>query len=362
MARREVLRPVDLSEPDTYLSLDSAGLAAWAAEFPAQCREAISIAEAFSPPPRLRRAESLLLCGVGGSAIAGDLVRALVSDSLALPFYVNRQYQLPAWAKQRTLVILSSYSGNTEETLNAFQQCLSRNTQAICITSGGKLAQLARENDLPLISLPAGRLPRASTGYLIFPLLALLEKLGLLASLAEEKAEAVSVLEEMSRQLDVNKPVPENDAKKIALWLHGRLALIYGWGYLSPVAFRWQTQLNENAKALAHAGELPEMNHNEVVAWAHRGPLAERLAVVLLRGEDEPPRIRTRFELTKRIISDHAAVQECWSRGQGRLARQLSLLYLGDYASLYLAFLSRKDPAETNAINFLKGELAKIPL
>ncbi|NIM04629.1 MAG: bifunctional phosphoglucose/phosphomannose isomerase [Armatimonadetes bacterium] len=361
MASRDVSRPIDLNKPESYLSLDPAGMLAMTADFPGQCREAVSIGEGFSAPTSFSKAQNILLCGLGGSAIAGDLVHRLTADRITVPFQVNRQYEIPSWVKENTLVILSSYSGNTEETLSAFQDTLSRKAQAVCITSGGKLAQLAGDNDVPVISIPSGRPPRASTGFLIFPVLSILEKSGFIPSLEKEKAETVAVLEAMSRELDSKKPVAENEAKKIALWLQDKFSLIYGWGYLAPAAYRWQTQLHENSKALAHSGELPEMNHNEVVAWAHKGALAGKLAVVLLRCEDEPPRIRARFELTKRIISDHASLREYQSRGEARLSRQMSLVYLGDYASIYLALLSGKDPVEINAINFLKGELAKLP-
>jgi len=357
----ELLR-VNLDKPGSYLPLDATGMMALCQDFPGQCREAIDIGEAFSTPAEFSRASKVLLCGLGGSAIAGDLVGRLTADRMAVPFHVSRQYELPAWAREDTLAVLSSYSGNTEETICAFQQALCKGTLVVCITSGGRLGQLAEEKGLPLIRIPPGRPPRAATGFLIFPLLSLLEKAGLTSPLEEEKKEALSLLEEMSAQFSPHRPAAENEAKALALWLKGKFPLIYGWGHLAPVAFRWQTQLNENSKALAHSGELPEMNHNEVVAWAHRSEMAERLAVILLRCEEEPPRLRARFELTKRIISDHAALRECWSRGRSRLACQLSLLYLGDFVSLYLAFLAHKDPAEINAINFLKGELAKLPL
>jgi glucose/mannose-6-phosphate isomerase len=361
MAAPEDSSKVDLNRPDSYLHLDSADMLGMTAAFPAQCKEAIAIGESFSPPASFGKARNLLICGLGGSAIAGDLAARLNADRLSVPLQVNRQYELPAWVNHHTLVILSSYSGNTEETLSAFEQALARKAQAVCITSGGKLAELAGENKVPVISIPAGRPPRASTGYLIFPTIAILEKAGFIPSLDEERAETVSLLEEMSGQLDSVRPAEENEAKQIALWLQERFALIYGWGYLGPAAFRWQTQLNENSKALAHSGELPEMNHNEVVAWSHRSSLAERLGAVLLRTEDEPRRIQARFDLTKRIISEQVEVREYWSKGKGRLARQMSLVYLGDYASIYLAFLSCKDPVEINVINFLKGELAKLP-
>ncbi len=361
-------RIIDLDAPAGYLPLDPAGMMAMCVDFPAQCHQGIALSEPFVAPAEFGQAKNVLLCGIGGSAIAGDLVSRLLPGEVKVPLVVNRQYELPGWVKKEdTLVILSSYSGNTEETINAFRQALWIGARAACITSGGELGRLAREKGVPVIEIPPGRPPRASTGFLIFPLLMILEKAGLFPPLKEQREETLALLEEMCGQLRPESPMAENPAKGIALWLQGKFPLIYGWGPLAPVAFRWQTQCNENSKALAHAGELPEMNHNEVVAWAHRSPLTASLAAIFLRSEEEPPRIRARFEITKRIIHDSLSaasgepmLQECWAKGRSRLARQLSLLYLGDFVSLYLAFLSHKDPAEVNAINTLRGEMAKL--
>jgi glucose/mannose-6-phosphate isomerase len=190
-----------------------------------------------------------------------------------------------------------------------------------------------------------------------------LEKSGLTPALPlEEKEEAFSLLASLSRAYAPEKSINSNAAKDHAYWLLDNFPVIYGWGYLAPVAFRWQTQFNENSKIISHAGELPEMNHNEVVAWAHASELAKKMRVILLRSEeDEPPRIKARLELTKRIIGPQAELIEVYAEGQGRLARQLSLVYRADIASIYLAFLGGKDPIEINAINFLKGELGKLP-
>jgi glucose/mannose-6-phosphate isomerase len=164
----------------------------------------------------------------------------------------------------------------------------------------------------------------------------------------------------MSKALAPDKPTQENSAKVYAQWLAQGYPVIYGWDYLSPVALRWQTQLNENSKVIAHAGALPEMNHNEVVAWAHASELIKKMRVILLRSpEEEPSSIKARFELTKQIIAPQAEVREALPEGKGKLARQLSLVYLSDIVSIYLAFLGEKDPIEINAINFLKKELAK---
>jgi glucose/mannose-6-phosphate isomerase len=360
MDQAKTLGPIDLDNPVSYAPLDPAGMAAMVSNFPIQCREAMAIGESFIPPAKYKKIDNVLVCGLGGSAIAGDLVGSLNVFRISVPFRVSRQYELPAWTKENTLVILSSYSGNTEETLSSFQQALNRKAKIICITSGGKLAQLASENKIPMMTIPGGFPPRAATGYLIFPLLLALEKCGLIPSLEDERRETLAVLEAMSVELSPSKPALENDAKTLAKMLLGKLAFIYGACYLAPVALRWQTQLNENSKVLAHAGELPEMNHNEVVAWSHRSQMADKLAAIFLRTKDEHPRVSARFDLTKRIISENAAVKEYWCKGQSRLARQMSLVYLGDFASLYLAFLAHKDPMEITAINFLKGELAKI--
>jgi len=351
---------INLDDTATYLPLDPIGISTMTADFAAQCQEAIAIGERVDIDQAFGDVDNIVVCGLGGSAIAGDLVDQLTIDRIKIPFHVNRRYTLPSWVDERSLVILSSYSGNTEETISSFQQALNRGSKCVCITSGGRVAQLADEHNAPVVQIPGGRPPRASTGYLIFPLISLLEKVGLIPSLEKERTEAVAIIEKMSESLGLESLTQDNEAKQLAQKLFGKFALIYGWNYLSPVAFRWQTQLNENSKMLAHAGVLPEMNHNEVVAWAHKSPIGKDLIAVLLRSKHEPPRLRARLDLTKRIITDHADALEVWTTGNSLLAQQMSLLYLGDFVSVYLALLGQKDPAEINAINFLKGELLKL--
>jgi len=354
---------INLDKPATYQHLDSGGMMQLTLDFAAQCREALALSEGFEAPAAFRSARQVVLSGLGGSAIAGDLVSRLLAGQAKVPIIINRQYGLPPWADENTLVVLSSYSGNTEETLSAFAAARERKCSAVCITSGGKLGQLAAEAGIPVITIPGGRPPRASTGYLIFPFLTVLEKSNLTPALPQaDKEEAFSLLEKMSRAYGPAQAVANNPVKDCAYWLWNNFPVIYGWGYLAPVAFRWQTQLNENSKLIAHAGELPEMNHNEVVAWAHSVELSKKMRVVMLRSDgDEPARIGARLELTKRIIGPNAELIEAYTEGEGRLARQLSLVYRGDLVSIYLAFLQSKDPIEINAINFLKGELGKLP-
>jgi glucose/mannose-6-phosphate isomerase len=350
---------IDLNQPDTYLPSDPSGIMRLTVNFPNQCREAIAIGEKVKVAKELSQAKNVILCGLGGSAIAGDLVARLTSNTIKVPFFVNRQYDLPSWANQDTLVILSSYSGNTEETLSAFAQARERKAHIACITSGGEVSRIAEAEGLTVAKVPGGQPPRASTGYMIFPLIAILEKAGLIPSYEAQRTETLEIFEAMSKTLAPETAMPGNEAKEIATALEGKFALIYGWDHLAPVAYRWQTQFNENTKALAHGAELPEMNHNEIVAWGHRSKLTKKLAPVLLRTESEPARTKLRLDLTKRVITIHANLRECTARGKSRMAQQMSLLYLGDFVSVYGAFLNHKDPMEINAINFLKNELAK---
>jgi glucose/mannose-6-phosphate isomerase len=352
---------INLDRPDSYLHFDTGNMLQLTLDFPQQCREAQAIGEGFSAPAAFRTVKQVMLCGLGGSAIAGDLVSRLLADRASVPLLVNRQYELPPWVGKDTLVVLSSYSGNTEETLSCFKAARERKCPMAGITSGGKLAEMAAASGVPILPIPGGRPPRASTGYLIFPFLAILEKSGLTPAFSgEEKAEAIAVLEQISKACGPDRTLDHNTAKDFAYWLLEGFPVIYGWGCFAPVALRWQTQFNENSKIIAHAGELPEMNHNEVVAWAHRNELSDKMRVILLRAENEESApITARLELTKRIIGPQAELLEAWAEGEGRLARQLSLVYRGDIISVYLAFLNGKDPIEINAINFLKGELAK---
>ena len=333
---------------------------------PEQCEEAKQLAqEADLSALSGRKFSAIVLAGLGGSAIGGDFLRVTYEQYLPCPMSVVRDYMLPAYVGPSTLVIASSNSGNTEETLSAFDQARKAGATILAFTTGGELAKRARSAGVPLVTFPGGLQPRAAVGYAFIPLIVAAVRLGLLSgSLSADIDEAVEVLRAVRNDCNDGVPPADNQAKRLARsWLN-KIPVIYGSaGERGVVAYRWKTQINENAKAYAIANQFPELNHNETVGWSgSRGQrqVEKALAVVILRDDRESGRILTRVELTKQIIAERAAsIDEVWSRGNSALARMLSLVYLGDFASCYLAFEYGEDPTPVKVIDWLKGELAK---
>ncbi|MGI8737164.1 MAG: bifunctional phosphoglucose/phosphomannose isomerase [Candidatus Eremiobacter antarcticus] len=314
---------------------------------------------------RKRRFSSLVIAGLGGSAIGGDLLRAGFESSLRLPVTVVRDYDLPASVGEDSLVFASSNSGNTEETLAAYAAAHEAKATVIAFTTGGKLAELARADGVPVVSFPGGLQPRAAVGYAFIPLIVASAALGILPKTAiDEIDEASAVMRAVRERCGPHAPSDSNEAKRLAGRWQGMIPVIYGsQGERGVVAYRWKTQINENAKAFAVSNVFPELNHNETVGWsgAHGQERPQsHLTVVILRDKAEPAHIRRRVELTKQIISRHAAaISEVWSEGESPLARMLSLVYVGDFASLYLAIAYGEDPTPVGVIDWLKSELGK---
>jgi len=278
---------------------------------------------------------------------------------LAAPYHVVRGYELPAWVSDATLVVAVSYSGNTEETLSCVGRALPRGCRPVCVASGGRLAELARERELPLVEVPAGLQPRASLGYLAAPVAAAVEAAGLAGDFDEQVAEAIEVTRDLATELTPDVHEDANQAKQIARRVFGRLPLIYGAGVTAPAARRWKGQLNENAKTPAFFNELPELDHNEIAGWETNVAAAAQAFLVLLDDPRGDERLRLRMALTGTIVAPRiAGVARVTSRGLLPLARVLSSVSVGDFTSLYLALLYGVDPAPVAAIEGLKARLA----
>ncbi|RJX18264.1 MAG: bifunctional phosphoglucose/phosphomannose isomerase [Ammonifex sp.] len=351
---------VDINDAAALKNLDTIGMHAALERLAAQCADAYNIGQK-APLPRVGEVRAVLVTGLGGSAIGGDLLRVYCQDRSGVPVAVNRDYNLPAFADDKTLIFAVSYSGNTEETLNAFRLAYAKGCRVAVLTSGGKLAALAAEKGVPVVPIPSGLAPRAATGYLFLPMLAALERLGLLNGIDGAVAELVEVLRAKTDSYRLEVPSEKNPAKQLALDFRGRIPVIWGAsGTTEVVALRWKGQVNENAKSPAYCNNFPELNHNEIVGFEQPGELLNRLWVVLLKDKGDDPRVECRMEVTKRIIAGKVAgVTEVASAGESMLARLYSLIYLGDWASFYLAALYGIDPGPVRVIDYLKGELAK---
>lgn len=324
------------------------------AAFPGQCREAASL----SPAPALARAEPsiVVVAGMGGSAAGGDLLAVCAAERLSVPLVVHRGYDLPPTAKGRALVIASSYSGDTVEALSAADLAVARGLSVVTITSGGALGARAARHGLPRVTLPGGLMPRMALGYLLFPGLTALSQVGLDVATPAEIAEALDVVEALAADLVPERPTGTNEAKQLALAIGGRLPAVYGGPVTGAVAYRWSTDIEENAKGFAMAGAIPEMNHNVIEAW--RAPQAGGCQLVFLRDREESPAIARRFALLREMVGDAAGgFSECWTRGHGRLARVISLAYLGQWTSYYLAILRGVDPWTVPLLDELKRRM-----
>lgn len=342
---------------------DKSGMLETIESFAGQCEEALRIGSAFRLPDNLRQHyENILFTGMGGSAIGADILRSYVLDEVKIPVLVNRNYTLPGFVGKRTLVIASSYSGNTEETLSAYADARKKRASLIAITSGGLLRDRARTDGFPVIVVPGGLAPRAALGYSFFTALTLIEKLGVIGDKSNETAETISLLRRLKDD-DLGGHVAgrKNVAKALAVKLKGSLAVIYGGqDHMDSVATRWRAQIEENSKALAASHTFPEMNHNEVVGWENPEKVLKAITVIILRDRDDHRRNSIRMDITGNMLKKASrGVYEIESRGRGLLARIFSLIYTGDFVSYYLAILNKVDPTPVERIARLKKELEK---
>jgi glucose/mannose-6-phosphate isomerase len=344
---------IALDDAAARARLDPGGMMRLVTDFPRQCREGWEVGRRFAG--ELNRPEHLVITGMGGSAVGGALLAALFADRSPACLAINRDYTLPAFVGPRSLVIAASYSGNTEETLSAFEAAAERGAQVVCVTSGGELARRAAERGVATIIIPGGQPPRASLGYLFLPALAIAQRAGAAPDQGADVEAALPVLDRMCERLGPDLPTADNPAKQLASRLADKLPFIHGTTrWLAVAAYRWRTQCNENAKTLAAFNELPEMDHNEICGWADHENTAARTAPVFLRSSLETDRMRERTEATINIISPHAQVEQIWAEGDSPLAQALSAIYFGDFVTVYLALLHGRDPMEIDAIKRLK--------
>ncbi|MFQ5860056.1 MAG: bifunctional phosphoglucose/phosphomannose isomerase [Dehalococcoidia bacterium] len=348
-----------LDDPSLYTRLDPTGMRHRLRGLPQQCREAWDQAQKVSLLPQYAAVEAVVVAGMGGSAIGGDLLADLAALEEAPPVTVVRGYQLPAFVGENTLVIASSYSGSTEETLAVFQQALERSCQVVAVTGGGALEQRARDAHIPLVPVQYQGEPRCALGYSFVVPLALLQRLGLLADKLAELSQALETLEALAERLGEEAPRERNPAKRLAEGLLGRLPVVYGAGIFTGVARRWKTQFNENAKVWAFFDTLPELHHNSVVGYGLPAEVERRLLVLLLQPQGLLPRLDLRYRITGELLEQKGIAYQL-IRGEGRspLAQMLSAVLLGDFVSYYLALLQGIDPSPVPVIDFIKGRLA----
>jgi glucose/mannose-6-phosphate isomerase len=304
---------------------------------------------------------NIVVLGMGGSGISGDVVSASLNDELPVPVSVLKQIRTPAYVGPNTLAFAMSYSGDTEETVSMARSAVEKGAQLVVVSCGGELEALARESGALHVRCPSGYLPRAAVGALVAPLCTVLYRLGLAPG---AHALLLRAQEQLALRRDACRPSIDgqaNPARELARQIGRTIPLIYGGGAIGAVAaYRWKCDVNENAKAPAFSHAYPELDHNEICSWGQHGDVTRQLiTLVELRHGFEHPRLRLRFDLTRDIIDECVhQVLSVEAQGEGRLAQLLDLMYLGDWTSCYLALQNDVDPGPIDAIFELKARLA----
>ncbi len=300
----------------------------------------------------------LVVAGMGGSAIGGALARAALGDHASRPIFVTRAYGLPSWTTPDTMVLCASYSGDTEETLACYESAGALGAKRTVVSTGGRLAEMARADGVPVIPLPGGLQPRAAVAYMIVAALEVAALCGAGQRLTSEIDVAASHIEQLVTEWGPDAP-EDSQAKELARALHGTIPVVAGAGLTAPIAYRWKTQVNENAKQPCFWAELPELDHNEIAGWEGARE-AGRFSAVFLDDSDAHPRVKERMALTERLIAENAvASYRLETRGETAIERVISLVLLGDLVSIYLAALRGVDPGPVKLIDELKSALAE---
>lgn len=338
-----------------YANLDRGGIGASLDSFPAQCGDALYLGETMGLPGK-RTYDHLVFCGVGGSAIGADFLRNILLDRCVLPITVQRDYHLPVGASPNSLVILCSYSGETEETYACYRQATELGATRVIVAAGGPLLSEGRQSGATCCQVPGGYQPRMAMFYLSLPILVLLRRIQLIAIDDHEFCHLFQALAETRRRCMPQVPCQHNEAKKLAAAIEGKVPVIWGSiGHTDVVAKSWKNQINENAKAVAWCHTVPEANHNEITGFQNPGSTCRDTALLFLRDAEEEPAIARRFEAAQRLLSTEVGLlQEHWGQGRTKMSRLAQQIYFGNYVSYYLAILYGVDPADITPITRLK--------
>jgi len=323
-------------------------------EFPVQLNEAFSLSV---PLPKNKNFNKICFCGMGGSAIGGDVLRIFVESDSSFPFYIHRNYSLPNFADRKTLLMVISYSGNTEEAISAYRKAKKIGCTTWVLTGGGKLLNMAKKDKVPFVKIPAGLPPRCAFGYLFFPCFTLMKKLNIL-----KKSIPAGFFEKIKKTVNTFAVTNDknNEAKNLSVKFYQKVPIFYSGNLFHPVMSRWKTQLSENSKNFSFINVLPEMNHNEIMSWNFPKWFIEKTMPVFVKSSEYYRRIKDRIEITQKLISksnsDTIIIE---TEGKTLIEKFFNLIILGDWVSYYLALLNHTDPTEIKEIDFLKKSLKK---
>lgn len=352
---------MNLDDLDRFEAVDRQGMAVEIAGLPAQLKRAWELGLGL-PLPETADLRQVVLVGLGGSAIGADLLASYSAPACSVPLIVWRNYGLPAFVQgPETLVVASSHSGNTEETLSAFDLALERGARGLAVTTGGALADRAEEAGVPLWQFEHGGQPRAGVGYSFGLLLALLSRMELMPDPEGELEDAVATMEHQQKTLAPEVEVAQNPAKRMAGQLIERWPTVIGADHLAPVARRWRTQIAELAKAVAQFETLPEADHNMLAGVEAPENLCGQTIVVFLKADGLHPRNLARTDLSREMLMIEGFNTDIVeASGESRLAQQWSALHFGDYVAFYLAMAYGVDPTPVHVIEELKARLEEV--
>lgn len=320
--------------------------------FTQQLTEAIAIGDKATFTAPKNEIRNIIITGLGGSGIGGSIIAQVTEKEIKVPILVNKDYFLPEFVNEHTLVIVSSYSGNTEETVQCLETALSKNAKICCVTSGGKVLEVVKEKSLDHIIIPGGKPPRSAFAYSFTQLFYVLHGYKLISDAFKTPLKKSVIL------LDHEEEHIKAESYYLAEKLHKKITVIYAAANYEGVAVRFRQQIDENSKMLCWHHVLPEMNHNELVGWTTPN---DKLAVVFFRNEDDYKRTASRMDLTKEVVAKYTPhVFEVYSKGDSMIEKSFYLIHFGDWVSWYLSEIKGIDATEVNVIDFLKGALAKV--
>ncbi len=350
-----------LDHPEIYAALDPSGLRRRIRQLPRHCEEGWQQARSFHPLSAGEPIDRVMFGGMGGSAIAGDLVVDLASQTPGVPMTVVRGFDLPLTLDQRSLAVLCSYSGNTEETIALFRQVMRTGARVLVVGRGGKLREEAESHQVPVLEIRVDGEPRSAVGYNLMLLLGALDRLGLASTSGDDLRLTIEALDHQNARCGEETLTRDNPAKQLAVDLLGHAVVVCGGGTFSAVGRRWKSQLNENAKVWAWFEELPELLHNTVEAFGDRRESGQSVAMVLLDSKPANSELLARFEVLAEMLGNSGLPYRYLTAVDGPpLAQVLTMLSLGDWVSYYLALLRGVDPSPTPAIDLSKETLAKL--
>ena len=347
-----------LEDPEEIKQIDKAGMLNFCLNMSRHYRAAAKIAAGITTS--YAKPQNIIIVGMGGSAIGGELLKDWARDKIKVPIEVNREYHLPAYANKETLVLITSCTGNTEEILSTLLDAIKNKCMIYCITGGGTLMEIAKSLSIPYLQIPADMPARATLPYMFMALLTFLERIGLTSGVCRELEEALPIIEKIEKQNAVETPIKDSLTKSLAINLEGFIPVIYGFEIYSGVARRFKQQINENAKMMAKWDNLPETDHNEIVGYEKVDKHKERFAVIFIRDKDETIEMCNRIKITQKLMETTGVnIYEIWSQGKSGLAKILPVIAIADFLSNYLAILRGNDPTPVQTIDTLKDSLKK---